>query len=181
LFLNIFSAGQITMLYRFAAILTFALVSTLVHPRSLSAATDWELVGEDARARGLPVMVVVTGDDCGHCARMRREFLSDPAVQTLLGDRAVTHEFHRDTGGKINDFDGERLRARLFLSRYGIFATPTLLFLDAEGRPLAPALVGYSEAQAYRQLVAARLSRAQATLDAGAEERTRAVLAGVAR
>ncbi|MEA3273921.1 MAG: thioredoxin fold domain-containing protein [Pseudomonadota bacterium] len=122
---------------------------------------DWAQVGDSARAHGLPVVVVVTGADCGYCERLRREFLTDPATRVLLSERAVTREFDRESRGKITDFDGERLRARLFLSRYEIFATPTLLFLGPDGETLAPPLVGYNDPESYRELVGERLSLAQ--------------------
>jgi len=85
--------------------------------------------------------------------------------------------FKRGTGGKITDFDGDRLRARLFLSRYEIFATPTLLFLGPDGRPLAEPIVGYNDPSSYRALLTDRLSRAQTALEAGSNRAMPAVAA----
>jgi thioredoxin-related protein len=132
--------------------------------QTLDSTDDWSQVGALARATGLPVVVVVTGDACGHCARMRRDLFSDPNACTLLERRAVTRELHRDTGGKVTDFDGERVRSRVFLSRYEVFATPTVLFLDPDGEPLTAPLVGYNDQDAYRQLLSERLEQSRIAL-----------------
>ncbi len=154
------------MLYRLALILLLALVA----PGAMVAAEgdhDWARIGAEARERGQPVALLVTGPDCGYCERLHREFLDNPAASGTLAAGAITREISRDTGGKITDFDGERIRTRLFLARYDIFATPTLLLLSPEGEPLAPALVGFNGAQAYGELVASRLAHASQNLASG--------------
>lgn len=128
---------------------------------------DWSKVGAEARERGLPVALLITGTNCGYCERLRQEFLEAPATRGTLEQGAVTQEMSREEGGKVTDFDGERIRTRLFLARYGIFATPTLLLLSPEGEMLAPALVGFNGAQKYGDLVAKRMNRAHANLASG--------------
>lgn len=128
---------------------------------------DWAKVGAEARERGLPVALLITGADCGYCERLRQEFLEAPATRGTLEQGAVTQEMSREEVGKVTDFDGERIRTRLFLARYGIFATPTLLLLSPEGEMLAPALVGFNGAQKYGDLVAKRMNRAHANLASG--------------
>ena len=154
------------MLYPFALILLLALVA----PSAMVAAEgdyDWAGIGAEARERGQPIALLVTGPDCGYCERLHREFLDNPTTGHTLAGGAITREISRDTGGKVTDFDGERIRTRLFLARYDIFATPTLLFLSPEGEPLAPALVGFNGAQAYGELVATRLAHANHNLASG--------------
>jgi thioredoxin-related protein len=152
-----------------------AVFSALAAAAPQSFTNDWQQVSALAQDRGLPVVVVVTGDGCGYCERLRREFLADPENQGLLDAQAVTREFARDTGGKITDFDGDRVRSRLFLSRYDVFATPTLLFLGADGSPLAAPLVGYNDPSSYRSLLAERLHRARLALEDGTAPGTPAV------
>jgi hypothetical protein len=68
-------------------------------------------------------------------------------------DTALVREIDLDTGGKITDFDGEKVRARIFLSRYKVFATPTVLFLDAHGERLHEPLVGFNGVDKYQPLL----------------------------
>ncbi len=130
-----------------------------------SPETDWSQAAQEAQERAVPILLLVTGDHCGYCKRMEQEFLSRSDVHRFLEKRAVTRELSREQGGKITDFDGERVRTRVFLERYGIFATPTLLLLSPLGTPLAPALVGYDDPESYAQRLKQRLARAQGQVE----------------
>ena len=152
------------LLYRFAATLLFA--ACFGHAAADASSTrDWAQVASSARAQDIPIVMVVTGNGCGHCERMKNEFLYDPTVQSFLGERALVRVYPESTGGKITDFDGERVRARMFIERYEIFATPTLLFLDPGGNTIADPVVGYNDAVNYRDLVTGRLDEAQLALE----------------
>jgi thioredoxin-related protein len=165
-------------LYRIGAALLLAVSFGNGFAQALDSTDDWSRVGAIARSSGFPVVVVVTGEGCGHCARMRRDLFSDPNACILLENQAVTRELHRDTGGKVTDFDGERVRSRIFLSRYDVFATPTVLFLDPDGEPLAAPLVGYNDPEGYRQLLSERLDQSRLAL-ARREKRAVPALADV--
>ncbi|MEJ2590631.1 MAG: hypothetical protein P8178_04365 [Candidatus Thiodiazotropha sp.] len=73
----------------------------------------------------------------------------------------LIREFDINAGGKLTDFDGERIRSRQFKRRYGIFATPTLLILDPDGKLLSDPIVGYNSAGEYRQLLEQSLLQAR--------------------
>ena len=79
-------------------------------------------------------------------------FQEDPQNQL-----AVVREIDINTGGKMTDFNGERIRSRQFKDRYQIFATPTLLILDMHGKQLANPIVGYDSKEQYQALLKSRL------------------------
>lgn len=149
------------MLYRLAATLILYQLALPVWAQSFDTDTDWARTGAEAELRTLPVAILITDDNCGYCERMRREFLLTAETRAALAKGTVARELKRDSGGKVTDFDGERIRTRIFLSRYNIFATPTLLILDPAGKPLAPALVGYNDAETYARMVSQRLEQAR--------------------
>lgn len=153
-----------SVLFRAAAVLILFLPLANLTAQPLNPTDDFSRVSEAARVGGLPVVVVVTGPNCGFCERMHKD-LFDSRKRCSLTSQAIAREFRTDTGGKITDFDGERVRSRVFLSRYGVFATPTVLFLDSHGDQLADPIVGYNQEDTYRDLVAERLSEAIFTLD----------------
>lgn len=51
-------------------------------------------------------------------------------TRSELRSFARIRELDIDCGGKIRDFDGEKIRTRIFVKRYGIYATPTLMLVD---------------------------------------------------
>ena len=127
----------------FAALL-FALALVPAH-----AAEGWEnffelsfgdLRAEAAEARKagkLGVLVMYHFDDCPYCARMKREVLARPEVQSYYAKhfRAITV----DTRGAqdVTGFSGEVLPEKEFARAAGIRATPSFQFFAADGTLLA--------------------------------------------
>ena len=52
-------------------------------------------------------------------------------------------------GGKIRDFDGEKIRTKIFVDRYDVYATPTLVLVDHQGDPLGTPIVGFNNPEDY--------------------------------
>jgi len=122
-------------------------------------------VAVQAQDQRLPVLLFVTSEDCGYCDLLKQEVLRPMQHQTELQVRAIVREMDVRAGGKLVDFDGEKVRARIFFSRYQIYATPTLLFLDHDGRSLRDPLVGFNGIELYWPLLEQALSESSAALE----------------
>lgn len=133
---------------------------------------DWSVVAEEARALGLPVAILFTSPDCGYCERLKRDVIHPAFFGGKLSGRALVKEVSNRTGGKITDFDGERIRFPLFTERYGVFATPTLVLVAPDGEQLAEPLVGYSQSGEYQALLEQALTQATALLKTPERART---------
>jgi thioredoxin-related protein len=118
---------------------------------------DWSDVAHKARQQHSPILVVISADTCGYCVKLKQEVIEPLSNDPNEGHRLLIREFDINAGGKLTDFNGESIRSRHFKKRYGIFATPTLLILDADGQLLTDPLVGYNTANEYRELLHASL------------------------
>ena len=124
-------------------------------------AEDWAEEGLQAQSAGLPIMLVFTSGDCSYCERLKNELL-EPLLQKGELDKSVrVREFSIDRGGKVIDFDGERIRSRVFVDRYKIFATPTVVLLDHNGNTLSSPIVGFNSADSYIKLLGQVIDSAQ--------------------
>ena len=133
-------------------------------PKQILPGDDWAAEASAAQSDGTPIMLVFTADNCSYCERLKRELLK-PLLQTgQLSGSVRLREFNIDHGGKIVDFDGERIRSRIFVDRYKIFATPTVLLLDQQGNALAPPIVGFNNAENYRVLLTQAIEQARPLL-----------------
>jgi len=112
---------------------------------------DWAKEAELARRTGLPIMLLFSSDHCPYCVRLKADVLAPLVQKGELKDNVLLREFNINTGGKIIDFDGERIRSRIFVSRYGIYATPTVFLVDHQGEPLTEPIVGFNDANAYKE------------------------------
>lgn len=57
-------------------------------------------------------------------------------------DRALVREIIIDAGEKVTDFAGNRVDAADFSQAYGVYVTPTLLFLNSLGKEAAEPILG---------------------------------------
>lgn len=98
---------------------------------------DLEAEAVDAKKAGKQAIVVMYEfDDCPYCARMKREVLSRPDVQTYF--RKHFQLFQIDTRGDqmITGFDGRNLIEKEFARAAGIRYTPTFIFYGLDGKVL---------------------------------------------
>jgi thioredoxin-related protein len=140
-------------LRHFFALLLFLLVNNSTGGEASAvigiSTTDWSEVSALADRSHRPLLLVVTAPDCGYCQRLKNEVLSSLDSHRDLAKRVIIREMDLHSSGKVVDFNGELVRARMFLSRYGVFATPTVLFLDSAGQSLREPLVGYNGTELY--------------------------------
>ena len=131
------------------------------------ATDDWSAVAAEARMLGTPVMVLFSGGHCGYCERLKAEVLEPLVKVGGLKNVARIRELNIYRGGKIRDFDGEKIRTGIFVSRYGVYATPTLMLVDQQGRSIGEPIVGFNNREDYAPYLAAliELSSAFSPLD----------------
>ena len=123
-------------------------------------------VSQLSRDTHMPIMVIFTASDCGYCKRLKEEVVMPMLERGAFRGKALVREFDIDLGGKVVDFDGERTRRRIFVTRYEVFATPTVVFLDDQGDELTPPLVGFDQADTYLTYLEHTLGSANTALAA---------------
>ena len=133
-------------------------------PATLASSDDWSREGALAASIGAPILMVFTARDCGYCEQLKIQVIVPMLTEEEQVDPLIIREYSTNTGGKIGDFDGDRIRARVFVRRYDVFATPTVVLLDPKGRPLASPIIGFDSADAYKDRLQQRIATAQQSL-----------------
>ena len=142
-------------------------VSVAADPlKDIYTTDDFATEASLAKRAGVPLMVVFSTDDCPYCVRLKNQVLLPLVKNGKLSNKVLLREFNIDIGGKVTDFDGERVRSRVFVSRYDIYATPTVVLVDYDGEPLATPIVGYNEPDAYTEQLNETIDSATMTLAA---------------
>ncbi len=145
----------------FALLLLFSgSMTTAGEAITLPLADDWAAEATQARQSGIPIMVVFSADHCFYCERMKAEVLTPQLQQGLFKNRVRVREFNIDAGGKITDFDGEPIRGRIFVTRYNVFATPTVVLVDYRGKLLTSPLIGFDNSEDYANHLDRKISNA---------------------
>ena len=150
------------------AILGIALAAAAAagEPPRVPVAEDLAAAGRAAEGSGRALMLVFSASDCGYCHVLDREIL-EPMVRSGEYDGTVLiRKVMLDPGESVRDFGGREVETHRLADRYGVFVTPTVLFVDAAGRELAPRLVGINTVELYGAYLDEAIARAVARVRA---------------
>lgn len=128
-----------------ASVLAFAAPE---HGR-LPATRDLSALADQARERRLPILVMFSQRGCPYCTVVEEDFLEPMLRSGDYRDKIIMRRVMVDSFTPIRDFDGEEVDAGEFARRYQGYLTPTVVFLDAGGRELAPRVVGITTPDFY--------------------------------
>ncbi len=92
---------------------------------------------DEARRDGKQAaFVMYMRDDCPYCERMKKNILSQPAVQEWYRRRFATLAVDTKGAVPITDFAGRATTEKDFALAQGVKYTPVIVFYDLAGRPL---------------------------------------------
>jgi thioredoxin-related protein len=108
----------------------------------LTTLEDFRLVSRESRQNRIPILVLVSQYHCNYCDRMKEEVLQPLQLNREYRQRVLIRELAIDPGEMITTLEGKSLTVADFITKYSVSVTPTLLFLDAEGREAAKRIIG---------------------------------------
>jgi thioredoxin-related protein len=118
-------------------------------PAGIPQADQLAAIAARSNQQALPVIVFVTREGCPYCRSLRNAVLLPMLKGGQFEQRANLVEVSLDARLPFSDFDGRPVSATEFGARYKVNITPTLLFLDANGRELTKPRVGISNLDLY--------------------------------
>ncbi|MCF6305194.1 MAG: thioredoxin family protein [Rhodobacteraceae bacterium] len=86
----------------------------------------------DAQAQGKRLAIIVEQRGCIYCDQMHNEIFPIPEINGILNDEFYFVQINMFGDLEITDFDGEVLSERNMIKKWGVFFTPTILFIDDE-------------------------------------------------
>ena len=142
---------------------TFALAKTLVlwlatllAPYAVMAeepavpeVNDFLGLRTEMQEKKLPLLLAFRADYCGYCAQLEREYLNPMVQSDKYTNRILIRRFSLGKEETITDFNGKPINADDFANRYHAYITPTLVFLDTQGKEVAEHLLGYNNPDFY--------------------------------
>ncbi|MES2068966.1 MAG: thioredoxin fold domain-containing protein [Pseudomonadota bacterium] len=90
-----------------------------------------------AYRQGMPLILLVSLPDCPYCEQVRKQHLAPLHKQGVL-----VRQVYINSEASVAGFDGKPVSHKQLAISYAVKAAPTVLFLDAQGRSLAPPIVG---------------------------------------
>lgn len=109
----------------------------------LDVADDLAAIGKLSIQRGAPIMLVFTQPDCPFCTRAKKEHLESMRVSQNYGAKIIMREIvAADNRTALRDFEGKLTTHGEFARKYDIKSVPTVIVVDANGKPLVDPIIG---------------------------------------
>lgn len=128
------------------------LVLVLFLPLSLSVsaqkqvrlieAIDLSADSQLASSGGMPILLLVSQDHCPFCIQLKEEILHPMLISGEYNGRLLMREIFIDLGSTVVDFHHRERESAQFTGSYGVYLTPTLLFLGPDGTELTERIIG---------------------------------------
>ena len=112
-------------------------------------ATDLLTDGATARTSRLPILLAFLARYCSYCEELEEGYLKPMMRSGEYAERILIRKLILDNGSHVTDFNGEKIPATTLATRYRVYVTPTILFIDATGTELARRMVGYNTPEMY--------------------------------
>ena len=148
----------------FGCALLWLLACSLQAEVRVPVAEDLQQEGREAKSRQLPIMLTFSADDCGYCEMLEEDFLQPMLLSGKYGERVIIRKLILDDGSSVSDFSGRDIEATQLSSHYRVFVTPTILFIDGEGRELAERIVGINTPELFGGYLEACIDTARASI-----------------
>ena len=117
----------------------------------------------------LPLLLVFMQDHCDYCVKLDHEILNPNYASGAFKGKAIVRRFMIDSFmidsyATVIDFDGKKVDASALASRFKVYATPTLVLVDAHGRELVQRIVGVDSFDFFAAYLDESIEQARAKL-----------------
>ncbi len=116
---------------------------------SVPLATDLYREGRQAEQACIPLLLEFASSECEYCTLLEEEVLNPTLLNRDYDRRVLMRKLLIGHSRKLRDFDNTEVNADELASRYRVFVTPTLLFVDSQGRELTERMVGVTTLEFY--------------------------------
>jgi thioredoxin-related protein len=105
-------------------------------------AVDLSREGRQAEQACIPLLLEFAAVECEYCTLLEEEILNPTLLNRDYDQRVLMRKLLIDRSTKLRDFNDTPVTAAELASRYKVFVTPTLMFVDKQGDELAERMVG---------------------------------------
>jgi len=162
---KLFSASSLLL-----AFFTFASLNACAEPVNkpqVQQVFDLSILARDSRDKKLPILLLFSATHCPYCELLENEILKPMLLSGDYRDRVIIAKIVLDDANNLRNFNGQPTDMSSFTSRYNLFVTPTLLFLDAKGTEINHRITGVNTIELFGGRVDSAISNSLKKLRPG--------------
>lgn len=141
----------------FAILVSFFMLNHQAWAKSQTALTELTNLPElaiQSNQQQLPIMLIFSAEWCEYC-EILDEYVFTPMILGKLYDNKLMLMRHvgLDEPEPITDWDGQSLTKEQWAYKLDADLTPTVLFVNAQGKEIAPRIIGIPEISLYANVI----------------------------
>ena len=134
------------------------------HAVEVKPLTDLRADTALAKALHVPILLLIHSPGCTYCHYVMEDHLKPMVLSGAYEKRTLIRQLAADEAIELLDMDGKPISAKDFARAMKVRFYPTIVFLDADGQPMAERLIGVANIDLYGTQLEYALQRAQAQM-----------------
>lgn len=115
----------------------------------IKTADDFVALGHQSRDQGKVIMLEMSASYCGYCRTLEEEIIKPMLRSGDYAKNVLIRKLEIDSHHPVKGPQGEKTNPAELASRYDVFVTPTLIFLDADGKEVSERILGVNSLDYY--------------------------------
>ena len=146
-------------------IFIFLLVnSSLAAENDLVELGDLQSLQADMQTNSKPLMLVFRASYCHYCRQLEKNELQPLIQHTTVRDRIIIRTVTLDTEHSLKNWQGIEITSKQLGKQYQVSITPTLVFINSQGKELVESIKGYNGSEFYGAYLENAIAQAQQAL-----------------
>lgn len=108
-----------------------------------------QATGQLAQNQGVLVLLVFSADHCSYCKTLEAEVLKPMLLNAEYRSKILIRKVMVDYAGTVRNFAGKEVEIGSLMAQHKIRVTPTLLFVDSQGKELTERMIGINTVDFY--------------------------------
>ena len=127
----------------------------------LSELNDLQTLGQQAKQQELPIMLLFSAKWCEYCIVLKEQVINPMLINGMYeGKWLFIRQVSIDDSEPLKMVDGSVVKKSDWAYKLNADLTPTIVFIDGNGKKIAEPIIGISEITLYASLIHARLNEA---------------------
>ena len=143
-----------------SGVILFCLFVSAQAGASLSTVKDLRELKHQAESANLPVLLMFTAADCEYCEAIRNNYLIPMINSGKYSNKILFKQLYIDEYNYLRNEKGELAGGDQVALKYDVEVTPTIVFINAEGKEVSERIVCISGAEYFDRLLDQHISQA---------------------
>ena len=125
---------------------------------------DLAALGHEANQKNKVIMLEMSASYCGYCRTLEEEIIKPMLRSGDYNQHVLIRKMEIDSHYNLNMQNGEKSSPAQLAQKYNVYVTPTLLFLDGNGKEISERILGVNSLDYYGYYVDEALKQGQLNL-----------------